>query len=101
MTETRTQPRWRLYVIAPTFQRFKAWCYDHGLSPRDPMLIAVLPIDWEHYIRGASDIRYVVADWMPSEPRMHGLWVRLEMHGTEMTPGELEAWVKERKASIA
>lgn len=90
-------PDRRLYVVAPTFQRFKAWCWDQGLSPNDPLIVDVLPSNWDHMIRGRRGIRYTVADWIPSDPRTQGLWPALEIHGAELDAAGLDEWVRERR----
>ena len=94
-------PDRRLFVVAPTFQRFKAWCWDHDLSPNDPLLIDVLPSNWNRTIRGMRGIRYAVADWMPSDPRTGGLWPELEARGVRLDAAGLEEWIRGRREEMS
>lgn len=45
-----------LVVLASSYDEFRAWCRDSGLSPNDPEVVF---IDREDRLRGLSDIKVI------------------------------------------
>ena len=87
----------RLYVIAPNYRHFVAWCTGQGLSPRHRNLAVVLPTNWEQRIRGTDGIRYVTLPGLyeAAPSALFGELSAREAMGraTELTDTEREEWI--------
>lgn len=59
--QTYTRTGKRLYVVAPNYEVFRAWCADHELDYRARFIVPLLPTNPHRALRGQRHVDYTVA----------------------------------------